>query len=265
MEDIVEAVTKQIIKDELVLPTLPDSVVRIIAELDNDDLEIEYVEKLIAQDQTIAVRLIKYASSAYMGRATKSKSLKQAIIRIGLTALRSTVIAIGIEQVFNSGDSKAHYYLKKQWQQNLEVMATALAILQHSKHTTAFPQETILLLSLCHSIGIVPVIASLAQRGPMHLPLLTALESTAVRDLSVHIVSTWGFENKFARYISDLEYGSTKQIKPTDFIIAAYSVILEDEAYSEIFSNRLLEDGSILDPFITETRDQILSSFQTGN
>lgn len=247
MDNVFDTILAKLIRDELLLPTLPVSITHIMLELDKLDLEISNVELLVSRDQSIANRIIKYAGTAYLGRGSKVSSLKQAIIRVGLSSIRSTVVAIGIEQLFNSGDNKASYYLNKQWKLNIEIMVAALYLLSvtDKKHTST--KDEILLLALCHSVGMIPVIFELSEHGPITNLNIDPISNEAIRDLSQHITTMWSFDPKYARYISELEGQSTGKLTPPDFILAAYAMVNSDENYAANYSSLFLNDGSILD------------------
>lgn len=255
MDDILDEVTRSVLAGNLAIPTLPDSVTRILQKLNNVD-DIDEVVSIISIDQVIAAKIMQCASSAYLSRSNL-KSLKQAIVRLGIDSIRSIVTAVGIEMSYAVTDNKLAYYLKKQWLQNVSIMATSMSILKYSKYANKISADEVLLLSLCHSIGIIPIVQQLSSVGQVNLSNLSPLVCEHVLDISSHIVSAWGFNPVYSSYISNLGYGSNTGAEPTptDIVLAAYCAQSMDDLHCKEFDILLMNEGdSILSRDIMESR-----------
>jgi len=78
---------------------IPDSqlnLLAIITKLQNHDVEIDDVEELISQDVGLTYKLLRLLNSAAMGLPRKIESIKQALIVLGLKAIKTwtTLIAL---------------------------------------------------------------------------------------------------------------------------------------------------------------------------
>jgi EAL and modified HD-GYP domain-containing signal transduction protein len=78
---------------------IPDSqlnLLSIITKLQNPDVEIDDVEQLISQDVGLTYKLLRLLNSAAIGLPRKIESIKQALILLGLKAIRTwtTLIAL---------------------------------------------------------------------------------------------------------------------------------------------------------------------------
>ncbi len=78
---------------------IPDSqlnLLSIITKLQNNDVEIDDIEQLISQDVGLTYKLLRLLNSAAIGLPRKIESIKQALILLGLKAIRTwtTLIAL---------------------------------------------------------------------------------------------------------------------------------------------------------------------------
>ena len=64
------------------------SLLRLLAELQRPDLELEQVADLVSQDVGLGIRLLRYLNSAYLGLGHEIASLAQAVTLLGLNGLR---------------------------------------------------------------------------------------------------------------------------------------------------------------------------------
>src|SRR3990170_1458942 len=84
------------------LPTLPTVVAQVMVTLDQPTSSARDLERLVANDQAIAARLLKLANSAFYGLAGKVTSLSRAITLLGFNTVRSLVLTIGVIDKFSA-------------------------------------------------------------------------------------------------------------------------------------------------------------------
>lgn len=82
------------------LPSLPAAVADLLASFDNEDIDIAVVSKLIARDQGLTARVLRIANSSFYGLQHKVGSINEAVVVLGFRAIRSMVLAVGINGVF---------------------------------------------------------------------------------------------------------------------------------------------------------------------
>lgn len=77
------------------LPTLPEASVRILEAVNNPDVEIELLVKVIALSPGLAARLLGLANSAFFGQSQPVDDLHMAIVRVlGLQLVKSLTIGV---------------------------------------------------------------------------------------------------------------------------------------------------------------------------
>jgi putative nucleotidyltransferase with HDIG domain len=82
------------------LPSLPAAVADLLASFNNEDVDIAVVSNLIARDQGLTARVLRIANSSFYGLQHKVGSINEAVVVLGFRAIRSMVLAVGINGVF---------------------------------------------------------------------------------------------------------------------------------------------------------------------
>jgi len=80
-------------------------VLRLLAKLNNPDVDIDVLEKLINQDPGLSVKILRYINSAAVGVGRKIDSIRQGVIIMGLTQLRAWASLFAMAQIDNKPDA----------------------------------------------------------------------------------------------------------------------------------------------------------------
>lgn len=86
------------------LPSMPKVVQELIASLVQEDIDIGSLVDKVKQDQSLSARVLQMANSSAYGATQKIGSIDKAVTMIGLSALRSLVIASGMSRAFSKVD-----------------------------------------------------------------------------------------------------------------------------------------------------------------
>ncbi len=84
------------------LPTLPDSVTKIIEQIDSES-SFKLIAEIIEEDQVIAARVLKLVNSAFFGVGGKVSSLFHAVNLLGVNVLRGLVLSSYFLSIDDSG------------------------------------------------------------------------------------------------------------------------------------------------------------------
>lgn len=126
------------------LPVFPAVAYRAITLLDNIEVNFDDVEALISTDQTLATHILRAANSALLNSATRIKTVRHAVTRIGLETARQIVSAASLRTMFASKHSQAL------WNHSLEVAEGAANLASRSG---LVGREEAFLAGLVHDIG----------------------------------------------------------------------------------------------------------------
>jgi len=98
------------------LPSLPKVVQEVMQMLNREDVALGEVARTVEHDAVISAKVLKMANSSYYGATRAIKTIEDAIAILGLTKLRTLVIASGVT---SSVAPMSGYDLKKFWQHSL--------------------------------------------------------------------------------------------------------------------------------------------------
>jgi EAL and modified HD-GYP domain-containing signal transduction protein len=89
------------------IPESRVAVLRLIAELQNPNVSVAEIERLIKQDASLSFKLLKYINSAMTGVAQHISNVRQAITLLGLSRIRVLATMLGLAH----GNDKPHELL----------------------------------------------------------------------------------------------------------------------------------------------------------
>jgi HD-like signal output (HDOD) protein len=158
---MLEDIAKEL-KGEVVFPTYFDAAFRLRKELQNPDLPIARVAKVVSVEPLIAARLMALANSAlYSPDGTPARNLPAAITRLGVNLVRTTALAIAMSQILRAKDMVVFSDLTRDlWDHSIRTAAAARILARI--HTQINPDEA-LLAGLVHDLGAFYMLYRAAQ------------------------------------------------------------------------------------------------------
>ena len=85
------------------LPVMSAVAMEVLQSLNGADLDVDALARRIAQDQAIAARVLRVANSPFYGMAGRVASIHDAIMVLGLSAVRSLVLAAAVVTALPAG------------------------------------------------------------------------------------------------------------------------------------------------------------------
>ncbi|HON77654.1 MAG TPA: HDOD domain-containing protein [Spirochaetota bacterium] len=92
---------ESIINDLEQLPSLPDTVSKIINMVNDPNVDFKLIAGEISKDQAITTNLLKLCNSAYFSKGKEISSLDRAIVTLGLKEVKDAVMVITTKPVLN--------------------------------------------------------------------------------------------------------------------------------------------------------------------
>jgi HD-like signal output (HDOD) protein/signal transduction histidine kinase len=132
------------------LPTLPHILLQLIDICNREEKGIRDLTKVINQDPSISERVLRLVNSAYYSLKQKITSIEQALLLLGMDAVKNIAISSSVHQVFHRPRGKSAFNLKLFWWHSLScgVIARRLAFREEYPN----PDEAFL-CGLMHDIG----------------------------------------------------------------------------------------------------------------
>jgi len=256
--------------DQLKLPSLPEIALRIKKAMEESEVDINKIEKIVELDPAISTRLIKVANSPLTRGVNPIHSMRDVIVRLGLKMTRNLVLSFSVAQLFKT----RHPFLKKQmkmfYAHSIEIASICYAL---GKHIKTLDADELLLAGLIHDIGVIPVITYIEKTGlevTTEKEIIQLISSLRVV-VGVLVVKTWDLPNEMLNVVSHAEHwhhDSGEDIAIEDVIIVAqvYDKLKRKQlsslpdinnvpAFKKLFPNK--HDPAFAMQILDEARDEI--------
>ena len=172
-------------------PNLPQVALEVMSLSHQRDVDFKQIASLIERDPVLAARLLKVANSAAYRGSSPTRTMRDAVQRLGLSLLRDMVMAEAMSmRVFRAGGG----YADGLEELRLHSLATAhLARLVCRE--TSLDTEYAFLCGLLHDIGIAAILLAMGDvaRGqtPPGLDLLWPVADEAHAAVGAQVARLW--------------------------------------------------------------------------
>ncbi len=139
---------KEVTEKAMDLPVLPATAQKVLSIMSDPDVSIEKIKRIISSDPGLATKILKVANSAFYGGYRNIQNLTQAILRLGLNAVRNIVVATSMKNVYK----RFGLAEKLLWEQ---MIGSALASSIIARQTRATDTEDSFIGGLLHDVGKV--------------------------------------------------------------------------------------------------------------
>jgi len=227
LEDLYQAIDQK----KLTLPTLPEVALKVRDAVENDNSSAGQVAEMIATDAALSARLLQVANSPlYRGR-NPIDNLQLAVARLGTKLVRSLVVSLIMQQIFQATSELLDKRFRQTWEQSVQIAAISRVLAQNLKH---LDKEQALLAGLIHNIGALPVL-TMAEKYPQLLEdeaeLDRVIDALSPR-IGQRILKEWDFPESLVRVPAnflDLHYEGGNQADYVDVVIVGRLQILIDQ------------------------------------
>ncbi len=191
-EKVADAINRAIDSDRLVLPTMPETALKVREVADDPDANIKDLGFVIGHDAALTARIIKVANSPLYRASSKIEDLNMALMRLGMTLTSSLATGLAMEQMFQATSDIVDRRLRDVWKRSTEVAGICTVL---CKHRTKLRPDLATLAGLVHQIGILPIL-SYAEEHPVLLKDGISLDSVIEQihpKVGAKILSSWEF------------------------------------------------------------------------
>ncbi len=224
---------------DIVLPSLPDVVLKIRKMLESNTADFDQVSRAVSVDPVLVSKLFVYANSAYYNRANiKIETLDAAIGRLGFEVVRNTAMSLAMKQLYAAEKhSHAAKHLRAIWARGMKLSCMAFAV---GRRTTAVNEETAYLCGLMNEVGKLYIVTK-AEEFPEILGNEDSLQAMFEEwngQISKSIIESWGFDEEVAESADPAQYlneDPESDIRLVDVIWASKHLVdLTDPETAEI-------------------------------
>ncbi|MBT8438857.1 MAG: HDOD domain-containing protein [Gammaproteobacteria bacterium] len=141
--------------DRLILPTLPDVALKIRDAVESENSTAQDISDALAQDASLATRLIKVANSPLYRTRNPIEDLQMAVTRLGIRIVRDLVVGLAMKQIFQATSNALDVHSRNIWHKSVD--AAAISRMMATLVSGVNPERA-LLAGLIHNIGALPVL-----------------------------------------------------------------------------------------------------------
>ncbi len=112
------------------VPQVPEVVRTLITQLNNPDIDFDVVAKNVEKEQMISMKVLRLVNSAYFGLSKKIGSIEEAVVMLGMSRLKTLVIASGI---VGAVPEIPNFNIKEFWIDSFRTATSAKWLAEQSK------------------------------------------------------------------------------------------------------------------------------------
>lgn len=145
-------------KSIMALPPLPATAQEILTCFGDEFIDADKVAAVVEGDPGICAKLLGLANSAYFGLAEPVNDISEAISRVlGVDTVRSLVLAMAIQQSFNSKQCP-EFDVERFWTQSLMAAECCKTIALADESGDDAERDLAYSAGLCHNLGLIALI-----------------------------------------------------------------------------------------------------------
>jgi HD-like signal output (HDOD) protein len=151
-----ETLNQAIDSNRLTLPTLPEVAMQVRNAVEKESSTAKEVAGIIATDAALSARLLQVANSPlYRGRV-QIDNLQMAVARLGVRLVRSLVVSLIMQQIFQATDDLLDKKFRQVWEESVQIAALSRVLANNLDH---LDNDQAMLGGLIHNIGALPILA----------------------------------------------------------------------------------------------------------
>ena len=183
---------EQIVSNIKNLPTPPIVFNQIQKVINKESSSAADVAKILAEDPSMSVKVLKMTNSAFYGLSREVDSVKQAVMIIGFDAVKNLVLSASVMGMFNGSKLDAEFQ-ESFWRHSLATALAGRLAARSIRSRGMFDADTIFSAGLLHDIGKL-VVACFMQDE--FLAIQQAMVDDQSKDESTAELEVLGFSHE---------------------------------------------------------------------
>jgi putative nucleotidyltransferase with HDIG domain len=154
---------KQVISNINNLPTPPIVFNQIQKALSEENVSAVQVASILSEDPAISAKVLKLTNSAFYGLTREVETVRQAVVIIGMEAVRNLVLSASVLDMFNS-DVVDRYYQDQFWRHSLAVASASRLVARNANAGEIIDVDSSFSAGLLHDIGKIVIACYLPEQ-----------------------------------------------------------------------------------------------------
>lgn len=192
--------------DKVQLPAFHPNALKVQQELVKEEPEMGVVEQMIIRDQALASEVLRIANSSYYKGLAEIKTVKTAIIRLGMQEVGRIVLLAASRNLYRSDDKEINRIMVKLWQHSAGCGLAANWLARRCNYSELAGQA--FFAGLLHDIGKLFILtaveqAKLRSRGRMTWSLLMEVVNTLHTSEGYNLMKRWNMPGQYCEIVRD--------------------------------------------------------------
>ncbi|RIX48963.1 MAG: HDOD domain-containing protein [Rhodocyclales bacterium GT-UBC] len=150
---ILEDIAKDLSGNEITFPTFLDITFQVRSALKDPNLSVEQLAKLVGAEPLMSAKIIRMSNSVALNPSGREiADVKNAIVRVGMEAVRTVSFAVAMEQLLKSKQMQAFEGIsKKLWEHTSHVAALCRVL---ARKVAKINGDEAMFAGLVHDLGV---------------------------------------------------------------------------------------------------------------
>jgi putative nucleotidyltransferase with HDIG domain len=158
-------------------PSMPRAAVKLRELFKKDDVPINEIENVLRQDPGLSANILRLANSAHFGISSKVKSLKKAVLLLGLKRFEQIAVSAYMEKSMDKAVEGYDLSPGELWLHSIAVATTAEAI---AKFLKISDPDDVFIPALLHDMGKL-ILGQFVKAESKHIKSIVAKGESFVR------------------------------------------------------------------------------------
>jgi putative nucleotidyltransferase with HDIG domain len=149
---VIENRVKQVISNIRNLPTPPIVFHQIQKVISDPKVSSSQIAAILAEDPAMSVKVLKLTNSAFYGLSREIESVKEAVVIVGLEAIRNLVLSASVLDMFK-GKAQDVEFQERFWRHSLATAFCSRIMARRLRHRGMVDPDAAFSAGLLHDIG----------------------------------------------------------------------------------------------------------------
>jgi len=212
---IIRDIQNEFSHGEVDLPSITEVALKINQAVKDESLDFNKIADIVQTDPMIASRAVHVANSAiYMG-SQPVKTVKRAVQRIGLRAMRTIVMSVTLLNLFSPKSPLVINKMRSYYKHSIRVGVICHVL---AKNIKGFDPEQAFLAGLIHDIGTVPILIKIDEHNEIKddAEILEKLISSLKIKVGTMLLKQWNFEDELIEVTKNADNWS-REVDKADY------------------------------------------------
>jgi HD-like signal output (HDOD) protein len=186
------------------LPSLPSITFEIRKAMEQQDLSMVELSKLLARDPALSAVLLKYASSPLVGSQTPPHNLLDVVRLLGMNQVERITMVHSIKSLFSVHSVKHKRLFMEAWRR-LALKASLSTYIAKQMHLKNVLPDNVLMAALLSEVGTLAVLSAFKEsESTPDIPAFVALCREYAKSLGVITLKQWQVDEQYVKVVQEL-------------------------------------------------------------